>query len=142
MSSRYVSVALRRRLRSASDRRCAYCRSAETVTGMPLEVEHIIPRRRGGKTTFSNLCLACHRCNEFKGDRLEALDPVIESSVLLFNPNTQDWRQHFKWSPDEIKIIGKTPCGRATVEALQLNNENVVGARRLWTVFGFTSLMH
>jgi len=112
------------------------------VTGMPLEVDHIIPCRRGGKTTLLNLCLACHRCNEFKGGRIEALDPLTGSSVSLFNPNTQNWQQHFKWSPDEIKIIGITPCGRATVEALQLNNANVVAARRLWAVFGFSSLMH
>jgi hypothetical protein len=41
------------------------------------------------------------------------------------------------WSRDGIEIIGITPCGRATVEALRLNNENVVTARYVWTKVGF-----
>ncbi len=48
--------------------RCAYC----GVTGVPLEVEHIIPRSRGGSNRVSNLTLACHSCNETKGARTAA----------------------------------------------------------------------
>ena len=104
--------------------------------GMPLEVDHIIPHARGGKTTLSNLCLACRRCNEFKGNRTQASDPVSQKRFLLFNPNTQFWHEHFKWSHDGIRIIGMTPCGRATVKALQLNNEDILAARQLWTAVG------
>lgn len=46
-------------------RRCAYC-GAE---GVPLEVEHIVPRSRGGSDRVSNLTLACHACNQAKGNR-------------------------------------------------------------------------
>lgn len=52
MSSDYIPTALRHRLRADSDGRCAYCRSSEIITGMPLEFEHIAPRAQGGKTTF------------------------------------------------------------------------------------------
>jgi 5-methylcytosine-specific restriction endonuclease McrA len=45
--------------------RCAYCRK----TNVPFEVEHILPRSRGGSNRISNLCLACHVCNRAKGDR-------------------------------------------------------------------------
>jgi len=41
-------------------RRCAYC-GAENV---PLEIEHVIPRSKGGSNRASNLTLACHDCNE------------------------------------------------------------------------------
>jgi 5-methylcytosine-specific restriction endonuclease McrA len=44
-------------------RRCVYC-SAEDV---PLEVEHIVPKIRGGSNRVSNLTLACRTCNQTKG---------------------------------------------------------------------------
>lgn len=46
-------------------RRCAYC-GAE---GVPLEVEHIVPKSRGGSDRVSNLALACRPCNQAKGNR-------------------------------------------------------------------------
>ncbi len=42
---------------------CVYC----GVTGVPLQVEHIIPRTRGGTNRVSNLTLACEPCNQRKG---------------------------------------------------------------------------
>jgi len=45
------------------DRKCSYC-SAENV---PLQVEHIQPRAKGGTNRISNLCLACEKCNLKKG---------------------------------------------------------------------------
>jgi len=44
-------------------RRCAYC----DATGLPLEIDHIHPRSRGGSDRVSNLTLACHACNQSKG---------------------------------------------------------------------------
>jgi hypothetical protein len=38
----------------------------------------------------------------------------------------------FRWSADGTVIIGLTTCGRATVEALKLNNELAKQARALW----------
>jgi 5-methylcytosine-specific restriction endonuclease McrA len=47
------------------DRRCAYC-GAENV---PLQIEHITPRAKGGTNRVSNLCLACESCNIKKGTK-------------------------------------------------------------------------
>ncbi|WP_268269981.1 RNA-guided endonuclease IscB [Streptomyces sp. MNU76] len=44
-------------------RACAYC-GAE---GIPLQVEHILPKARGGSDRISNLTLACSPCNRAKG---------------------------------------------------------------------------
>jgi 5-methylcytosine-specific restriction endonuclease McrA len=44
---------------------CAYC-GAE---GLPLEVEHIVPKSRGGSDRISNLTLACRSCNQSKGNK-------------------------------------------------------------------------
>jgi 5-methylcytosine-specific restriction endonuclease McrA len=49
-------------------RRCAYCGKG----GVPLEVEHITPRSRGGSVRIDNLCLACKRCNNAKGTKTAA----------------------------------------------------------------------
>jgi 5-methylcytosine-specific restriction endonuclease McrA len=46
-------------------RKCAYC-DAQNV---PLEVEHIQPRGRRGSDRVSNLTLACHGCNQAKGNQ-------------------------------------------------------------------------
>jgi 5-methylcytosine-specific restriction endonuclease McrA len=39
---------------------------------VPLEVEHVIPRSRGGSNRVSNLTLACRKHNEEKGNRTAA----------------------------------------------------------------------
>jgi 5-methylcytosine-specific restriction endonuclease McrA len=44
-------------------RTCTYCGAKDT----PLEVEHIVPRSRGGSNRVSNLALACEPCNQRKG---------------------------------------------------------------------------
>ena len=49
-------------------RKCAYC-GAEHV---PLQVEHIIPKSRGGSNRISNLTLACEACNLKKGTQTAA----------------------------------------------------------------------
>ncbi|WP_232789540.1 RNA-guided endonuclease IscB [Streptomyces jeddahensis] len=44
-------------------RACAYC----GAVGVPLQIEHIRPRARGGSDRVSNLTLACGPCNQAKG---------------------------------------------------------------------------
>ena len=43
-------------------RKCAYC----GATNVPLEIEHIIPKARGGSDRISNLTLVCCSCNQEK----------------------------------------------------------------------------
>ena len=47
------------------NRQCAYC-AAENV---PLQIEHIHPKAKGGSDRVSNLALACEPCNQAKGAR-------------------------------------------------------------------------
>src|SRR5262249_9745927 len=44
-------------------RRCTYCHA----THLPLQIEHLFPRARGGPDQVSSLTLACRLCNERKG---------------------------------------------------------------------------
>ncbi len=45
-------------------RKCAYCKKEN----VPFETEHIIPTSRGGTNRISNLTIACHKCNQEKGN--------------------------------------------------------------------------
>ncbi|WP_406416553.1 RNA-guided endonuclease IscB [Streptomyces sp. NBC_01614] len=47
------------------NRACAYC----GAQGVPLNIDHIHPRSRGGSDRISNLTLACVPCNERKSNR-------------------------------------------------------------------------
>ena len=55
----------------------------------------------------------------------------------MFNPRTQVWSEHFRWSAEGAYIHGITPTGRATVAALQLNNALAVEVRRNWILAGW-----
>ncbi|NUO45861.1 MAG: HNH endonuclease [Streptomyces sp.] len=50
-------------LRDRWDNACAYC----GATGVPLNIEHLRPRSRGGSNRTANLVLACIPCNTAKG---------------------------------------------------------------------------
>jgi 5-methylcytosine-specific restriction endonuclease McrA len=44
---------------------CAYCQAA----GVPLELDHVLPRSKGGSDRIANLVIACRLCNEAKADQ-------------------------------------------------------------------------
>jgi len=46
-------------------RKCAYCGKKD----VPLEIEHIVLKSRGGSDRVSNLTIACHKCNQKKGSQ-------------------------------------------------------------------------
>jgi hypothetical protein len=100
-------------------------------------LEHILPKSSGGQSVEENLWLSCRLCNEAKGILTEAVDSENGALVPLFNPRKQDWRDHFVWSNDGTIIIGRTPTGRATVDALSLNGELRVRARTIWVEAGW-----
>ena len=62
-----IPDSLRLRVLMASGRRCALC--GGTSRERPLDVDHIIPRSRGGKTVLSNLQVLCSKCNRSKGNK-------------------------------------------------------------------------
>lgn len=127
-----LSASLREQVFSRAKERCEYCQTARRLIAMPLVVDHIIPRSAGGSDETENLCASCYRCNEYKGPRTLARDPITQAIVPLYNPRTHQWREHFRWENGGMHIIGTTPTGRATVIALRLNNEYVVESRTLW----------
>ncbi|MFF0202511.1 RNA-guided endonuclease IscB [Streptomyces sp. NPDC005017] len=61
-----VGSSTRAYLRARWQDACAYC----DATGVPLNIEHLTPRSRGGSSRIANLVLACIACNEAKGTNL------------------------------------------------------------------------
>jgi 5-methylcytosine-specific restriction endonuclease McrA len=69
--------------------RCAYCGNHRDR----LSIDHIIPRSRGGKTTFENCVAACKACNLKKGGhtpseagmflRTKAYQPTISEFLRM-----------------------------------------------------------
>lgn len=137
MTSAYIPKQLRRRLAHSGRHRCGYCLLPERLTGIPMEIDHLVPRSLGGPTEEANLWLACPACNAFKGSRVAAPDPENGRAVLLFNPREQVWSDHFAWVDGGIRVAGKTAVGRATVSALRLNRTAVVEARHAWVEAGW-----
>jgi hypothetical protein len=97
----------------------------------------LIPQSLGGPDTEDNLALACHRCNGRRYNFTDGIDPKTQVTIPLFNPRYDQWSDHFIWSANGQRVIGKTPRGRATVERLDINDDrhddgSIIRARRLW----------
>ena len=137
MTGAHVPRALRHRVAEQARYRCGYCLSAEAVVGQPMQIDHILPESLGGPTEEQNLWLACPLCNAHKGGRIAARDPVTGTIVRLFDPRRQTWGEHFGWTPGAERILGRSPTGRATVIALNLNRPTLVRARAAWVAAGW-----
>ncbi len=126
------------RVREAARNRCGYCLCLQDFVPFPLEIDHIIPQSKGGPDEETNLWLACPTCNRHKSDKTHAVDPETDETVPLFNPRTQNWFEHFRWSGDGVYVIGLTPTGRATVITLRLSDHPYrLTARRMWINAGW-----
>jgi 5-methylcytosine-specific restriction endonuclease McrA len=65
--------------------RCQYC--GKKSESRDLTFDHVVPRRKGGKTEWTNIVTACYRCNRIKGGR-----PLNETGLrLLKKPVRPDW---------------------------------------------------
>lgn len=108
--------------------RCEYCRMHQPLQGATFHIEHIVPRSLGGQSDIENLAWACPGCNLHKSNRIDV--PCTESgtAIPLFNPRRDNWSDHFHWA--SYRIIGLTPVGRVTVEALALNHERRIRIRQ------------
>jgi hypothetical protein len=96
------------------NRTCAYC----GTKNVPLEVEHIIPKSRGGTNRVSNLTLSCRECNMKKGTKTaeefgypaiqkQALKPLKDSSLL----------NSIRWKIYEVLVRTGLPveCGTGAI---------------------------
>jgi 5-methylcytosine-specific restriction endonuclease McrA len=92
---------------------CQYC--GEPSRSEELTFDHVVPRSRGGRTTWENVVTACQDCNLFKGSRMpddcdmQPLSlPEQPSAYLLqvngraFPPNFlhESWNDFLYWDSE------------------------------------------
>ena len=76
---------------------CQYCGDQPGWDG--LTIDHIVPRSRGGGSTWTNCVAACASCNARKADRT----PDQAGMRLRRKPFRPDWRPHYSARPDRFE---------------------------------------
>ncbi|GIW45811.1 MAG: restriction endonuclease [Candidatus Binatia bacterium] len=82
---------------------CQYC--GKVFPRSELNLDHVVPRSRGGKSTWENVVCSCHECNRRKGGRT----PEEAGMKLLRPPRRPEWtpfmletfnpRRYREWIP-------------------------------------------
>ena len=67
---------------------CQYC--AVVLPSSELTLDHVVPRSRGGNSTWENLVACCHACNRRKGNRMlaELDDMTLQREPKPFSLHT------------------------------------------------------
>jgi hypothetical protein len=117
--------------RRAGDR-CEFCRLPQEASVLTFHVDHIVAKQHmdDAQDDPQFLCLACNRCNAYKGTNLASIDPETGQQVPLFHPRNDSWQDHFSLRGGHI--VGITPTGRATTRLLNMNAPQRVELREQW----------
>jgi 5-methylcytosine-specific restriction endonuclease McrA len=102
----YKGIALsRHNIMKRDAYQCLYCGSTKNLT-----LDHMVPKSRGGDSSWTNLVTACMRCNTRKGDRTpEEAGLILKqkpkkpslASLLAANSGSLDqtWQTYLKVKP-------------------------------------------
>lgn len=124
-----ISKAQRESVRNRAGNCCEYCRVSQASRLVQFQVDHIIAVKHSGTDDEENLCLACYKCNNYKGSNIATIDRVTGDVTKLYNPRQQKWDEHFRIEAG-AKIIGLSPEGRATITVLRINDEQRILQRQ------------
>jgi 5-methylcytosine-specific restriction endonuclease McrA len=82
---------------------CQYC--GRRLPRTELNLDHVIPRSRGGTSTWENVVCSCHSCNRRKGGQT----PEEAHMLLISKPKRPQWtpfstemfnlRRYHEWMP-------------------------------------------
>jgi len=104
-------------------RKCAYCGASDT----PLEIEHIHPRSCGGSNRVSNLTLACHSCNQRKGNM------SLEQFLSKHPERVRSILAHAKVPLSDAAAVNSTRWALfQRLKAMGLTLETSTGGRTKW----------
>nr|WP_280923692.1 RNA-guided endonuclease IscB [Streptomyces roseochromogenus] len=105
------------------NRTCTYC----GATGVPLNIDHIHPRSRGGSDRISNLTLACIPCNEQKGNK--PVEEFLKKKPALLSKVLQQAKAPLR----DPAAVNATRC--ALIQTLKASHQDVrpsSGGRTKW----------
>ncbi len=82
---------------------CQYC--GRVFPRSELNLDHVVPRSRGGTSTWENVVCSCHECNRRKGGRtpeeagMRLLRPPRRPEWTPFMLETFSFRRYKEWTP-------------------------------------------
>lgn len=103
----------RRNIFARDNNRCQYC--GKRFSTSELSLDHVVPRSRGGDTSWENIVCSCVRCNVKKGGRtpveahMRLVKPPVKPkrspllTIKLGNPKYESWKSFLDnayWSVD------------------------------------------
>jgi 5-methylcytosine-specific restriction endonuclease McrA len=78
---------------------CQYCGATKHLT-----IDHVVPKSKGGGEDWSNLAVACSKCNTSKGNKLleqtgmklarKPMPPYNKMQFTLNNCNIPEWQEY------------------------------------------------
>jgi 5-methylcytosine-specific restriction endonuclease McrA len=81
--------------------RCQYCNKI-LISGQ-ITIDHVLPKCKGGLSTFTNCVASCETCNKKKGKKtlIEAnmtliKEPATPSKYIQFFPEDETWHNEWK----------------------------------------------
>jgi len=145
--SRYAHREIKARLEEMFGKKCAYCESLVAAVSY-LHVEHFRPQSifPAVAYTWSNLLLACERCNSgHKGDQFPLRDGsqpwedpahpcsiVKEDDQLLVDPCRDEPSEFFAFR--DATLVCHNARGEVMRDVCGLNREDLMEMRRIWLV--------
>lgn len=75
-------ILTRRNILKRDGHKCAYCGRGD----LPLTIDHVIPKSKGGDDSWENLVAACLPCNNKKGDRTPE-EAEMKLRIKPYTPN-------------------------------------------------------
>jgi len=93
---------------------CQYC--AKVFPEPDLNLDHVLPRDKGGATTWQNIVTSCIRCNTRKANKLphEAnMFPLVKPAIPRWRPmyglkdrggHDESWRQFLDPDPKSVRM--------------------------------------
>lgn len=87
---RGLSQTIRDQVIHSSGNHCYYCGATPNSRGPFFQVDHIVPRGKGGQTELSNLVATCHRCNQVKASHNVEAFRRIMGGGLFWSELVQD----------------------------------------------------
>src|SRR5690606_8275120 len=97
------------------DYKCQYCGLDASHDPSLLTMDHVVPRKLGGKTKWDNIVAACSPCNLAKGhdtkmkpksvavrpSYYQLLDKIRQQRVVIPHPA---WNDYMGWPEDMVTI--------------------------------------